>query len=132
MSQLVKTKRQANFKDFKRFGAFKGAVEQKNVVINSFFCKLGLFWHWWVFKTLVSLAFNNGPLVRKKAQFTHELIKGIIGFKIKNPPTLHPTSKIQPTTSPNFVFSVFESVRKTWGYEIKLLTVVLVVVHRVF
>jgi hypothetical protein len=35
MSQLVKTKRQANFKDFKRFGAFKGLVEQKNVVFNS-------------------------------------------------------------------------------------------------
>jgi hypothetical protein len=32
MSQLVKTKRQANFKDFKRFGAFKGFVEEKNVV----------------------------------------------------------------------------------------------------
>jgi hypothetical protein len=56
----------------------------------------------------------------------------IICFKIKNPPTLHSTSKIQPTTSPTFVFSVFESVRKTWGYEIKLLTAVLVVVHRVF
>jgi hypothetical protein len=37
MSQLVKTKRQANFKDFKRFGAFEGLVEQKNVVFNSFF-----------------------------------------------------------------------------------------------
>jgi hypothetical protein len=48
MSQLVKTKRQANFKDFKRFGAFKGLVEQKNVVFNSFVCKLGLFWHEWV------------------------------------------------------------------------------------
>jgi hypothetical protein len=36
MSQLVKTKRQANFKSFKRFGAFKGLVEQKNVVFNSF------------------------------------------------------------------------------------------------
>jgi hypothetical protein len=56
----------------------------------------------------------------------------IICFKIKNPPTLLSTSKIQPTTSPTFVFSVFGSVRKTWGYEIKLLTVVLVVVHRVF
>jgi hypothetical protein len=43
MSQLVKTKRQANFKDFKRFGAFKGLVEQKNVVFNSFVSKLGLF-----------------------------------------------------------------------------------------
>jgi hypothetical protein len=29
MSQLVKTKRQTNFKGFKRFGAFKGLVEQK-------------------------------------------------------------------------------------------------------
>jgi hypothetical protein len=46
----------------------------------------------------------------------------IICFKIKNPPTLHSTSKIQPTTSPTFVFSVFGSVRKTWGYEIKLLS----------
>jgi hypothetical protein len=35
MLQLVKTKRQANFKGFKRFGAFKGLVEQKNVVLNS-------------------------------------------------------------------------------------------------
>jgi hypothetical protein len=47
MSQLVKTKRQANFKGFKRSGAFKGLVEQKNVVFNSFVCKLGLFWHAW-------------------------------------------------------------------------------------
>jgi hypothetical protein len=47
MSQLVKTKRQANFKDFKRFGAFKGLVEQKNVVFNSFVCKLSFFWHEW-------------------------------------------------------------------------------------
>jgi hypothetical protein len=41
MSPLVKTKCQANFKDFKRFGAFKGLVEQKNVVFNSFVCQLG-------------------------------------------------------------------------------------------
>jgi hypothetical protein len=34
MSQLVKTKRQANFKGFKRFEAFKGLVEQKNVVFK--------------------------------------------------------------------------------------------------
>jgi hypothetical protein len=32
MSQLVKTKRQPNFKDFKRFGAFKGLVEQKRCI----------------------------------------------------------------------------------------------------
>jgi hypothetical protein len=38
MSQLVKTKRQANFTGFKRFGTFKGLVEQKNVVFNSFLC----------------------------------------------------------------------------------------------
>jgi hypothetical protein len=43
MSQIVKTKRQANLKDFKRFGAFKGLVEQKTVVFNSFVCKLGFF-----------------------------------------------------------------------------------------
>jgi hypothetical protein len=35
MSQLVKTKREANFKDFKRFGAFKGLVEQKTYSIRS-------------------------------------------------------------------------------------------------
>jgi hypothetical protein len=45
----------------------------------------------------------------------------IICFKIKNPPTVHSTSKIQPTTSPTFVFSVSASVRKMWGYERKLL-----------
>jgi hypothetical protein len=43
MSPLVKTKRQANFKDFKRFGAFKGLAEQKNLVFNSFVCQLGFF-----------------------------------------------------------------------------------------
>jgi hypothetical protein len=43
MSPLVKTKRQANFKDFKRFGAFKGVIEQKNVVFKSFVCQLGFF-----------------------------------------------------------------------------------------
>jgi hypothetical protein len=39
-----------------RFGAFEELVEQKNVVFNSFVCKLGLFWYSWAFKTLVSLA----------------------------------------------------------------------------
>jgi hypothetical protein len=34
MSQLVKTKRQANFKGFKRFGAFKGLVERSDVRFN--------------------------------------------------------------------------------------------------
>jgi hypothetical protein len=43
MSKFVKTKRQANLKNFKRFEAFKGLVEQKNVVFNSFVCKLGFF-----------------------------------------------------------------------------------------
>jgi hypothetical protein len=42
MSQLVKTKRQANFKDFKRFGAFKGLVEQKKRCIQLVpVCQLG-------------------------------------------------------------------------------------------
>jgi hypothetical protein len=43
MLPFVKTKRQTNFKDFKRFGAFKGFVEQKNIVFNSFLCQLGFF-----------------------------------------------------------------------------------------
>jgi hypothetical protein len=43
MSPLVKTKRQANFKVFKRLGAFKGLVEQKNVLFNSLVCQLGFF-----------------------------------------------------------------------------------------
>jgi hypothetical protein len=51
MSQLVKTKRQANFKDFKRFGAFKGFVEQKKTLYSTRSCVN------WAFKTLVSLAF---------------------------------------------------------------------------
>jgi hypothetical protein len=34
MSQLIKMKRQANFKDFKRFGVFKGVVEQKKRCIQ--------------------------------------------------------------------------------------------------
>jgi hypothetical protein len=59
MSQLVKMKRQANFEDFKLFGAFQGLLEQKNVVFNSFVCKLGFFWHEW--------ASFKGPRVPKRA-----------------------------------------------------------------
>jgi hypothetical protein len=53
---LVKTKRQVNFKDFKRFGAFNGLVEQKNFVFNSFHSRFKL-------------------TRAKKAQFTQELVK---------------------------------------------------------
>jgi hypothetical protein len=35
MSQLVKMKRQDNFKDFERFGAFKGLVEQKKTLYST-------------------------------------------------------------------------------------------------
>jgi hypothetical protein len=34
MSPLVKTKRQANFKDFKRFGAFKGSSNKKTLYLT--------------------------------------------------------------------------------------------------
>jgi hypothetical protein len=54
MSQLVKTKCQANFEDCKRFGAFKELVEQENVIFNSFLGKLGFFFG------------TRGPLVPKK------------------------------------------------------------------
>jgi hypothetical protein len=75
MSQLVKTKRQANFKDFKRFGAFEGLAEQKNVVFNSFVCKLALFFHKWAILKRESNERFKGPRVPKTAQFTHALIK---------------------------------------------------------
>jgi hypothetical protein len=45
MSPLVKTKHQANFKDYKRFGAFKGLVEQKKRCIQLVRVSIGLFWH---------------------------------------------------------------------------------------
>jgi hypothetical protein len=44
MSPLVKTKRQANFKDFKRLGAFKELVEQKKRCIHLVRVSTGLFW----------------------------------------------------------------------------------------
>jgi hypothetical protein len=63
MSQLQKTKRQANLKDFKRFGAFKGLVEQKNVVFNSFLCNLGFF--------LALVYFQNSRFTRVLNWSTH-------------------------------------------------------------
>jgi hypothetical protein len=89
MSQLVKTKCQANFK---QSGASKGLVEQKNVVFNSFFCKLGFFLAGvgqfkmrvkrWINKLrvihiyIVHLVVENGYLqtVCEKTFFAHELI----------------------------------------------------------
>jgi hypothetical protein len=59
MSPLVKTKRQGNLKDFERFGAFKGLIEQKKRCIQLVRVSIGLF-----------LA-----LVSKKTQFTQELVK---------------------------------------------------------
>jgi hypothetical protein len=63
MSPLVKTKRQANY-DFKRFGAFKGLIEQKKNVVTRSCCQ-------WGFLALV----GNWPTRAKKLQFTQELIK---------------------------------------------------------
>jgi hypothetical protein len=37
-------KRQVNFKDFKRFGAFNGVVEQKKRCIQLVLVQIGLFW----------------------------------------------------------------------------------------
>jgi hypothetical protein len=77
MSQLVKTKRQANFKDFKRFGAFKGLVEPKNVVLNSFVCKLDLFWHVWaILKRVLKwpTRAKKGPIYTQTRQINYYLI----------------------------------------------------------
>jgi hypothetical protein len=68
------------------------------------------------------LRFNVGATWLPNSNMTSSKVKinhCIICFKIKNPPTLHSSSKIQPTTSPTFVFSVSASVRKKWGYEKK-------------
>jgi hypothetical protein len=47
MSQLVRTKRQANFQNFKRLEPLKGLVEEKNVVFNSLNKLLvEMFWIW--------------------------------------------------------------------------------------
>jgi hypothetical protein len=48
-----------------------------------------------------------------RATAYQEKIDYIICFKIKNPLTLHSTSKIQPTTSPTFVFNVSPRVGKS-------------------
>jgi hypothetical protein len=66
------------------------------------------------------------PLIIFQQNLKHKSCKvkkivPIICFKIKNPPTVHSTSKIRPTTSPTFVFSVSASVRIKWSYERKLL-----------
>jgi hypothetical protein len=54
-----------------------------------------------------------------------------ICFKIKNPPTLHSTSKIHRQPSPTFVFSVFQVSEKS-GVMKENLTAVLVIAHRAF
>jgi hypothetical protein len=87
MSQLVKTKRQANFKDFKRFGGFKVLVEQKNVVFNSFVCKLGSLCHSSVFKTHASLA--GKYLLRKLGVFNH------LGYAYASPRQFKNTSHLK-------------------------------------
>jgi hypothetical protein len=43
MSQLVNTKRQANFKILTDLEPLRGSSNKKNVVSNSFVCKLGFF-----------------------------------------------------------------------------------------
>jgi hypothetical protein len=55
-------KRQGNLKDFKRFGAFQGLVEQKTLYST---------------RSCVNWAFfgTRGPLMPKKSQFTHKLVK---------------------------------------------------------
>jgi hypothetical protein len=58
MSQLVKTKRQANFKGFRRFGAFKGLVEQKKTLYST--------------RSWVNWAFFGTRGSLKRSLFTHD------------------------------------------------------------
>jgi hypothetical protein len=57
MSQLVKTKRQANFKDFKRFGGFKGLLQQNKTLYSTRSCVNWALFGMSVPLKLVSLAF---------------------------------------------------------------------------
>jgi hypothetical protein len=78
MSRLVKKKRQANFKDFKRFGAFKELVEQKKR-IQLVRVSIGLFWHSWAFKTRV----KRGPLVPKNPNLHKNLSNKLLLFFLR-------------------------------------------------
>jgi hypothetical protein len=83
MSQLVKTKRQVNFKDFKRSGAFKGVVEQKKTLYSTCSCV-----NWTFFGTRVPLKrsfhsrFNLAHSYQKKPKLhTNSLNKfGYAGY----------------------------------------------------
>jgi hypothetical protein len=72
MSQFVK--KEANFKDFKRFGAVKGLVEQKNVVFNSFVCQMGFFGTRGPLKHSFHSSFKLAHS-SQKSPITHELLK---------------------------------------------------------
>jgi hypothetical protein len=74
MSQIVKTKRQANFKDFKRFEAFKGLVEQKKTLYSTRCCV-----NWAFFGT-------RGPLKR----WFHSCFK--LAHSCQRNPNLHTNS----------------------------------------
>jgi hypothetical protein len=63
MSPLVKTKRQANFKDFKRFGAFQGLVEQKKPCIQLVRVSIGLFWHSWAHSCQKTPIYTRTPQI---------------------------------------------------------------------
>jgi hypothetical protein len=65
MSQLVKTKRQANFKGFKRFGAFKGLVEQKKTLYLTRSCV-----NWAFFGTRATSA-KKGPIYTETRQINY-------------------------------------------------------------
>jgi hypothetical protein len=82
MSQLVKTKRQANFKVCTRFGAFKVLVEQKNVAFNWFMCKLGFFWHAWAsLKGSFHMRFKLAHSCQKKPNLhTNDLNKLLLNY----------------------------------------------------
>jgi hypothetical protein len=57
MSQLVETKRQANFNGFKGFGVFKGLVEQKKNKKTLYSTRSCVNWAFFGTRGLVSLAF---------------------------------------------------------------------------
>jgi hypothetical protein len=74
MSPLVKTKRQANFKDFKRFGAFKELVQQKKTLYSTRSCV-----NWAFFGPLVP----KNPNLHKNSSNNKIIVELFLSLKIK-------------------------------------------------
>jgi hypothetical protein len=74
MSQLVKSKRQTNFKDFKRFGAFKGLVEEKTLYLPRSYVN----WAFFGTRGPLKRSFHSREIQKKPNLHTNSLNKLLI------------------------------------------------------